>query len=157
MLMRRYDDASSSFHAALERSPDNTTILLNLADAEWLRGRPDDARTVYRSVLALLDQDPAAGSLTNQLIRAQCQAHLDRSTDAVRAALNALRQAPENSEALYVTSLVYALIGDRASAIANTSRAVEKGVQRRWYELPWFDGLRADPEFQGALNATGAS
>jgi hypothetical protein len=59
----------------------------------------------------------------------------------------AMRRAPEDADALYQAALVYALLGERASAIATASRAIEKGVAPGWFALPWFDSVRGEPEF----------
>ncbi|MEM7586495.1 MAG: protein kinase [Acidobacteriota bacterium] len=43
LLMQRYDSAAAAFRRALEQSPDSPHALLNLADAEVLRGDQDAA------------------------------------------------------------------------------------------------------------------
>ncbi len=153
MLLGRFPDAAACLRAALELAPDNNETLLNLADCEALQGNTAAATALYRRALALIDKDPTASGWSSQLLRAQCLAHLGRTGDAVAAAQEALRQAPDNSEALFTASLVYTLVGDRASAQVSAQKAIAKGVQVRWFGLPWFDPLRSDPEFRRLLAA----
>jgi tetratricopeptide (TPR) repeat protein len=109
-----------------------------------LIGPADSAVVHYQHVLDFGRSDPSAPSL---MWRSQCLAHLGRREDAVLMVQEGLRLAPEDSEALYQASLVYALVGDRESALVNARKAIDKGVDSRWFSLPWFDSLRSDPEF----------
>jgi hypothetical protein len=48
-------------------------------------------------------------------------------------------------------ALVYALVGDRASALVNSQNALQKGVKARWFNVPAFSYLQKDPEFREIL------
>ena len=149
MLLRRYPAALTDFEKAFAQNPTKSVYLLNVADCEALMGRGDSASHHYSRVLELGRNDPSASSL---MWRAQCLAHLGRKQEAVVTAQEGLRLAPEDSEALYQSSLVYVLVGDRESALVNARKAVDKGVDPRWFSLAWFDPLRSDPEFVRMLN-----
>jgi len=139
LLLGRYDTAAASFRQALGLVPDSPAAVLNLADAEWLRGRKTEAAALYRNVIDLAARDPAPTFWQTQTIRAQALAHLGRRDEAVAAVQQALRAAPDNPQVAYEASLVYALVGDAASARVNAGRARAAGYDRRWFSFPWFD------------------
>jgi Flp pilus assembly protein TadD len=92
-------------------------------------------------VLERADRDPAAAFWQTQTIRAQALAHLGRRDAAVAAVQQALRAAPDNPQVAYEAALVYALVGDAASARVNAGRARAAGYDRRWFSFPWFDAI----------------
>jgi serine/threonine-protein kinase len=141
LLLGRFDPAAASFRQALGLLPDSPAAVLNLADAEWLRGRRVEAEALYRKVIDLAARDPAPAFWQTQTIRAQALAHLGRRDEAVDAVQQALRAAPDNPQVAYEASLVYALVGDAASARVNAGRARAAGYDRRWFSFPWFDRL----------------
>jgi serine/threonine-protein kinase len=142
LLAGRYADAARRFRDALELSPGSPAALLNLADAELLAGRRQEASGLYRQVLEQIDRDPQPEKLLT--VRAQALAHLDRDTEAVAAVQEALRLDPENPYRAYEASLVYALVGEEASALVTARRALDRGFNPRWYAFPWFDPVRAE-------------
>jgi tetratricopeptide (TPR) repeat protein/tRNA A-37 threonylcarbamoyl transferase component Bud32 len=150
-LLGDYEAAADEFRAALELAPRDPTVMLNLADSQAILHRDRAADSLYARVLERIAQDPDSTSADNLLVRAQCLAHLGRSEQAVAAVRDALRSAADDSEALYIASLVYAVVGDRASALVNARDAIGKGVQARWFGLPFFDSIRSDPGFQALL------
>jgi serine/threonine-protein kinase len=151
MLLGRYDEAAADLKAASQIGGEGATELLNLADCEKLRGNGAESERLYARVLEQLERNPSATRWEDRLLRAQSLAHLGRFGDAVAEAQEALRESPENAEVLYATSLVYAIAGERTSALVNARRAIEAGVSARWFSLPWFEALRSDPEFGAAL------
>ena len=59
-----------------------------------------------------------------------------------------VQESFDDPEILYAASLVYAVAGERESALVTAQRALEKGMQPRWFSIPAFAGLRrTDPEF----------
>jgi tetratricopeptide (TPR) repeat protein len=140
LLAGRYADAARRLRDALERSPGSPSALLNLADAELLAGRPKEASSLYGQVLERIDQDPQPEKLLT--VRAQALAHLNRSSEAVAAVQEALRLDPESPFKAYEAALVFALVGDQASALWNAQRALDRGFDPRWFAFPWFDPLR---------------
>ena len=141
LLLGRYDPAAASFRQALGLLPNSPGAVLNLADAEWLRGRKTEAEALYRNVIDLAARDPAPTFWQAQTIRAQALAHLGRRDEAVAAVQQALRAAPDNPQVAYEASLVYALVGDASSARVHAGRARDAGYDRRWFSFPWFAGL----------------
>jgi tetratricopeptide (TPR) repeat protein/tRNA A-37 threonylcarbamoyl transferase component Bud32 len=149
LLMGRYQEAERSFRRALELEPRSAFAHLNLADALALQGDRTAAAQAYRQVLRFTDSESDNWQILS--IRAQALAHLGEGTAAVKAAQKVLRVAPENPQAAYEVSLVFLVLGDRASARFNALRALEGGVQPRLFALPFFDPLRSDPEVQALL------
>ena len=147
MLGARYDDAAAAFERGLEVAPENPFVLLNLADARWLQHRTDDASDLYRRVLTILDADSAATGWQFLTVRAQALAHLGERREAVTALQEALLLAPQVGQAAFEAALVCAMVGDETAALVHTERAIKLGYRARWFRLPWFDQLRAYPDF----------
>jgi tetratricopeptide (TPR) repeat protein len=148
LLRGRYSAAASAFNRALEQAPANPMVALNLADAYELLGRSAEAAGLYGRTLDLAAADPSQGTPQMQSVRAQALAHLGRGAEAVTAVQDALRRAPDDAAIAYEAALVYALLGESHSAVANAERAVDEGFGAAWLELPWFGRLRHTPEFQ---------
>jgi Flp pilus assembly protein TadD len=151
LLLGHYAEAVVHFDRAAALAPSNAAALLNLADALRLAGRRAESEASYGQVLVLLDRDPAAGSWQPLSVRAQALAHLGRAREAVAAVQQALELAPRNPQLAYEAALVYAEVGDGASAAVNADRALGLGVAPRWFGFPWFDRLRADPALAARL------
>ncbi len=145
LLLRRYGDAEASLRRARAAAPADPQPALDLADCLWLAGRRDEARSAYREVVALTDSAPSgsgAGSWAMASARAQALAHLGRDREAVEAIQGALRASPDNAQLALEAAVVYAALGERSSALFHAERALKNGVDRRWFELPWFDAIR---------------
>jgi tetratricopeptide (TPR) repeat protein/predicted Ser/Thr protein kinase len=153
MLLGRPAEAAQAYREALALSPDHLTVLLNLADAELELGRREKARALYRQVLTRLEESEASAGLIprDRLAKAQCLVRLGQTRDAVAQVQRALQDGSDDPEVAFLASLVYALAGERASALVNAETALRRGVQPRWFSLPAFDALREDQEFQVLL------
>ncbi len=152
-LLGRQEEAVAAYQQALALAPGHVAVTFNLADAQLALGLEDEARSLYRQVLQRLEANEAAAGLspTDRMIEAQCLAHLGRTREAVAVTQRTLRQSFDDPWILYAASLVYALVGDRASALVNAQSALEKGIQPRWFTLSPFGSLRHDPELQALL------
>lgn len=152
LLVGRYGESATGFRRAAALAPQSASAALNLADAEALRGRKAEAQTEYRRVLELIAQDPASGFWQTLSIQAQAQAHLGQTAEAAASIQQAIVAAPDNPQVAFEASLVYAVIGDTASALASAKRALDSGFNRFWFSLPWFDSLRKEPAFRDLIN-----
>ena len=152
-LLGRHEEAVAAYRQALALAPGHVAVTLNLADAQLALGREDEAQSLYHQVLQRLEATEAAAGLspTDRMIEAQCLAHLGRPREAVTVAQRTLQQSFDDPQIVYAASLVYALVGDRASALVNAQSALEKGIQPRWFTLAAFGPLRHDPELQALL------
>lgn len=153
-LLGRHAEAVAAYQKALDLAPDHVAVMLNLADAQLALGHADAARRLYRQVLQRLAASEAAAALSpaDQMIKAQCLAHLGKTREAVAVAQTTLRDSFDDPQIVYAASLVEALAGDRAAALVNAERALAKGVQPRWFSLPAFGALRDDPELRALLD-----
>ena len=79
-------------------------------------------------------------------VRAQALAHLGQTSEAIAAVQGALRRQPEDPMVAFEASLVFSLVGDAASATWHGRRALQQGLDRRWFTFPWFEEIRADLE-----------
>lgn len=148
LLLEEYEKASTAFRRVREQQPNNPYATLNLADALLLQGKEEEAMALYRQVIDLIDKDPAgSGGWQFFTIKAQAYAHLGEDRKAASLAQKALQMAPGNSQVSYEAAVVYAVIGDRASAMVNVERALDQGYEPRWFRFAWFDDLRALPDF----------
>jgi len=153
LLLRRYAEAEEQLRIAADREPGNPLYLLGLGDALWLLGRREEAGAAYRRVVELIEADRSAPSPQLLTVKAQAQAHLGRSLEAVAAVQEASRLDPANAAVAYEASLVYALLGETSSALVNAEKALKLGYDPRWFDFPWFDGLRKRPELGRLLTA----
>lgn len=141
MMLGRFDQAAERFRAVAEKSPSSPHAALSLADVEELRGRREEAAGLYRRVVELVAADQQPERLDS--VKAQALAHLGRGEEAVAALQRALRQQPDDPWTAYEAALVFTLIGDHASATWNARRARQLGIEPRWFELPFFEPVRA--------------
>jgi serine/threonine-protein kinase len=152
-LLGRPAAALEAYKKARDLAPENTVVLLNLADAHLASEHAGEARALYRFVLARLETAGATAGLDarDHLAQAQCLAHLGRAPEAVEIAQRVLQQTPRDPEVAFMASVVYALAGDRASALVNARIALDLGVQPRWFVLAPLGPLRNDPDLQALL------
>ena len=145
-LQGRYREAIEAYQGALSLSPEDHSARLNLADAYLALGDTSQAEALYRGLIKRLDSQSPSAELDVKalLIKGQCLARVNRSDEAVEAALLAQRKRPDDPEVLYESSLIYALSGDRNSALVLARKALEKGFLARWFEIPAFESLRAE-------------
>lgn len=148
MLLRDYGRAEESLVKAAALEPKNPYAILSLADILLLQGKQEQARSEYRRLLELTERDPAGSHWQILSVRAQALAHLGREREAVEVVQKVMLTAQDNPQAAYESSLVYALVGDDSSSIVNAGRALAQGMEPRWFDFPWFDPLRANPEFR---------
>jgi len=151
-LAGRYDEAATVYRLVLAKDPKNPGFHLNLADTDLLAGRRTDAEKGYRRVVELADADPGPSAQTLS-IKAQAFAHLGQGPAAVAALQQALRLAADQGAVAYEAAVVYALLGEKSSALVNAEKAVRSGLGPRWFSLPWFAALRSDPSFQEILKS----
>lgn len=139
LLQGRFEKAAETYRELAGMVPASAPALLNLADAERLCEDPG-AEEHYRRVVELTSSDPDPAALLS--VKAQALAHLGEREAAVQAILEALRRYPEDPKIAFEASLVYAIVGETTSALLHARRALESGVSRVWFDIPWFDPIR---------------
>ncbi|MDY7094526.1 MAG: protein kinase [Acidobacteriota bacterium] len=141
-LLRRDGPAAlAALQRARELDPANVLVQLNLADAHALVGDERAAEALYQQVAESLRAATGTDPQT-LLVRAQAQARLGQVQAAVVDLETAIRQAPESPAVRFEAALVYALVGDLISAERNRRKALELGMEERWFSLAAFDVLR---------------
>ncbi len=152
LLLGDYPRAEARAAAALAADPGNPWARLNQADATLLAGEAAAARALYRQILAAVEGDSAPGWELRSLA-AQALAHLGERQRAVAEVQEVQRLAPDNPQAAFEAAVVYALVGDEASALVaiEKARLGGRGVAARWFSLPWFAPLAARGELKALL------
>ena len=148
LLLGRPAAAAKTFRRLLEVTPSDPRSLLNLADARALAGEAAEAQGLYRRVLEELEAHPPAVESQSLTVRSQALVHLGRTQEAVAAAHEALRRAPEDSHVAYEAALVFTLAGERNSALVTFDQAMKLGFDRVWFRYPWFEPLRSNADFE---------
>ncbi|HKV11557.1 MAG TPA: protein kinase [Thermoanaerobaculia bacterium] len=147
-LLGRFEDSARVYERILEQEPRNPLFNFNLADTRFLTGRKKEAEALYLRALDLLPEDPAASTPQFQSVKAQALAHLGRRREAAAAVQEALRLAPNDGFIAFEASLVYTLLGEDDSALVNVERALQLGIHKSWFSVPWFLPLKDHPDFQ---------
>jgi serine/threonine-protein kinase len=144
-LNKQYDKSLEFAKKALEQNPKHPFKLLNLADIEMILGDKKSAKSHYRQVVASLIGKSEVKYLANL---AQAYGQLEQSNLAIAALSKAQALAPESGEVSYASAIVYSLLKEKASAIHHVEAALKNDVGIVWFNLPWFDSLCLENEFQ---------
>ncbi|MCV6627990.1 MAG: protein kinase [Cellvibrionaceae bacterium] len=144
MLKRQYQQADKYLSRALQLSPSNPLCVLNVADNYQLMGATEKAVQHYQWLIQERLDDNNWSHLRDV---AQAHIHLGQVSAALRAVERAEELAPDNLEVAYSSALVYSVMGDFASALIWTEKALQRGMDKVWFSLPWFDGLCASTEY----------
>lgn len=140
MIDKRYGQAVEIARLIGSRYPKNTTLLLNLAEAEELAGNESRARELYTELLELLDdQEHRDRYYWGQ--RAQAEAHLGMGAEA-RASVARLLEI-ENLDGLahFEAAVVFATLGDLGQGREQADLAEQADVPEHFFRLPWLDPL----------------
>jgi len=109
-----YPEAKPHLVRAQSLAPDDAAVLAELAVAEEGLGETQQAEAHARRAL-----ERSAGDATASLVLGSIALESERYPEARDALLAALAAAPSSTKAHYQLSLVYARLGDEASARAN--------------------------------------
>ncbi len=153
VLLGRYPDAVTAFQESLEIAPDDVAATLNLADTEDGLGHVKQADALYGKVLRQLEANHPKGNFSfyDEMIEAQCLAHLGHLHEATMIVRNALRQNPDNPDVTFTAALVYTLAGDYDDALEMIQNAIAKHGCPNWFKVPAFAPLFKDPRYQRIL------
>jgi len=147
--MRRYRDARRALMGALNVDPGNTDALLLLASVNLDDGRPVDALAAYDRLVAVT-HDPGVRFLSGvAAIRA------GRTADAIERLQVAVRDQPDNLDALVWLANAHATAGDRAGALSALRTAGERGLRdpNIIYQHEALKKLSADGGFRAIVAA----
>jgi serine/threonine-protein kinase len=147
-LNKQYEKSFEFARKALNQSPNHPVKLLNLADVEMLLGNAESAKVYYQKVIEILIGKNEVKYLTNL---AQAYAHMQQANLAITSLKQAQNLAPKNGEVSYAASIVYSLLGEKASAIYQVELALNENIGVVWFNLPWFDELCSELTFQNLM------
>jgi len=156
LLLGRYHEAMECFRRSVELAPNRPSHRYNLAKSLFWIGDHAGARREFLETLELVEQQLTSevDVSRNRRTRALCLAHLGRGAEAVLEMQRALDAGRGDSYTLYTAATVAALVGDRESALAWTTRSREAGALTAWFSGPEFAALRGDPRFVALMRAT---
>ncbi|AAZ27069.1 serine/threonine-protein kinase [Colwellia psychrerythraea] len=144
-LNKQYKKSLIYAKKAVDLSPKNRIRRLNLADIEFILGRVKSSNFNYKKVI---DAPVDNNKYRYWLDIAQAQLQLNQQNLAIEALNKAKHLAPDNGEVAYTSALVYSVLGERVSAIFEVNKALANKVGSVWFNLPWFDSLCDDKEFE---------
>jgi tetratricopeptide (TPR) repeat protein len=144
-----YAAAEAAYRRALALEPGHPLTRVNLAAALQAQGDGEGARRLLRPLEKELATAPDPAT---RMLRAQCLARLGERAEAARLAEEALKQAPEDVQALHQAAQLHALLGERLPALYYTERALKKGLRREWFTIPEFSTLAENPDFRALLD-----
>ena len=153
MLEGDYEQSYLYAKQAVEKSPKNPLLKLNLADAQKLRQRDEDATQLYQQVIDSYSNEEK--DLNSWLSSAQAYAHTGNYSKAINALNNARKASPNNAEVAYISSIVLTLAGEYLSAINQADNALKDGIGVIWFNLPWFEPLCSFHEFKKLFSERG--
>ncbi len=157
-LLGNFAAAAASHRQALALQPDHWAVLINLADAELARGQQEVAQKLYQQALSALENLGQSSPLkpAERLSQAQCLLHLGQRDRAVELAIEGLQAAADEGWVVYQVALVLALAGEKTTALVSARKALELGIEPRWFSTPGFASLRQDPAFRALLASASA-
>ena len=150
-LLGDYAAAESADRQALDLDRHDILTRFNLATALQAQGELPEALRLYRDLAEELGTTPNLEDRT-RMLQAQCLARLSQRSEAERLAEEVLKPVPEDFQVLHQAAQLYALLGEKPSALYYTERTLtKKGLSWKWFTIPEFNSLKNDPDFQKAL------
>ena len=153
-LNKQYQKSLEFAKKAFKKDPNHPVNLLNLADIEMILGNKQKAIAYYQEVVSILVGKSEVKYLT---YLAQAYAQLNNAALAIESLNKAQVLAPENGEVSYASAIVYSLLKENASAVHHVKLALKNNVGVVWFNLPWFDSLCIDLQFQQQMEKLGNS
>jgi len=157
-LNKQYEKSLEYTQLAINKNPENRINLLNLADIELILGKVEIANIHYQKII---DAPGNKKQYRYWLDLAQAYLQLKQNDLAIEALSNAKEIASDNGEVAYTAALVYSVLSEQNSAIFEVKKALSNKVGAVWFNLPWFDALCSENQFQKLMteydNATRCS
>jgi serine/threonine-protein kinase len=153
-LNNQYEKSLEFAQLAVNQSPEHSTWLSNLADIKMTLGDKKSAEILYKKVIALPGNNK---QYRYWLDLAQAHLQLNQHSLAVEALNKAKTIAPENGEVAYTAALIYSVLSEPNSALFEVKKALSNKVGAVWFNLPWFDTLCVEHQFQTLMTQYGNS
>jgi TolB-like protein/Flp pilus assembly protein TadD len=152
LYSNRLDDAMAQFRKTVDLDSNSVSAHRGLGIALSLSGRHDEAVAELQRALLLSENNPAVlGHLGAAYARQRNMTEADRVLKALQG-LAAREYVPSSAVAV-----IYAAMGDRASALDALQRAYDEHdyALAQIGVVPWFSSLRAEPRFERLLARLG--
>ena len=151
----RFEEAAAEYKSACETGVGPAETCGSLGDAYRHAGRPEEARAAYARATeqaeARLRINPEDAVLRAGL--AWFLAGAGRCPQAIREATRAVGASPSEGTTHYYASVAFALCGQRAPAVRETMRALDRGVVADVRSNPDLKVVRSDPALARRLRA----
>jgi len=151
-LIGRNNDALQMALSAFKKTPLDPLTILNLADIKLILGIKEQAHKHYLHVVKL---HKTKNDVRSWIERSQAYAHIGQHKQAIKALNQAKKLAPDNGEVAFSAALVYSQLGEQVSAVNQIEEALAAGFGLIWFNLPWFDSLCDNTDFQQLLIKAG--
>jgi len=146
-LQGKYDKALELYQEILSQSPDNLTVISNIAEAFLMLDRPELAKAEYAKIVQLTSANQDTESATQALrIRAMALANLGQQMEAIALVTKLLQLSPNDIDTKYIAALVYALSGEWRSANYYIEELLHQDMGTKWFILPAFKQLCTQPQ-----------
>jgi len=152
LMQEQYGEALIAARQAVKSSPNNSSMLLNLADIELLSGNEKQAKEYYQKILKMLFEH---NTFVSWLEKAQAFSHLKQFKKALYALNQANKLSPNRVEYSYTAALVYTIAGEKKSALIQVDEAIKSGYGAIWFNLDWFNALCSNKDFYSLLKDLG--
>jgi serine/threonine protein kinase/Flp pilus assembly protein TadD len=147
----KYDEAADAMKRAVDLSPSDHTLWRNLGDSyDQIPSRLADARQAYQRALETATEQLKANPKDPLVLSgiALYHAHLGDKQDAEEFIARALEVAPNDSDTLFTSALVYEIIGNRDKALTEIAQANKAGYSLEEIEKePELKKLQSDPRY----------
>ncbi|BBM01896.1 serine/threonine-protein kinase [Microbulbifer sp. GL-2] len=146
-LQGKYDQALELYQEVLTQSPDNLTVISNIAEAFLMLDRPELAKAEYAKIVQLTSSNQDTESAANALrVRAIALANLGQQSEAIALITKLLLSSPDDTDIKYSAALIYTLSGEWRSANYYIEELLHQDMSTEWFVLPVFKTLCTQPQ-----------
>jgi serine/threonine protein kinase/tetratricopeptide (TPR) repeat protein len=153
-FLKQYPNAVGMFEKAVALNPNDTAMVVNLADAYRYAGQQDKARNTYQQAISVgfkgLQTNPKDAEIMAQV--ALSYAKIGNSAQAQDFIKRARAEDVNNVNYVYDDAVIKALSGKTAEALRSLQEALEKHYPAEFAAGdPELNSLRREPQFSALL------
>ncbi len=150
LYMGRAPEAEQEMRQVVARAPDHYKAMAYLGSMLYYQGKLDEAEPYLDRAVSLAHD---SGDKTAQQLAAFLYASRNQRNKIDPALLQSRPEQVIDGDGAYWTGGIYALLGDKAHALAWFKRTVALGdTNYPWFERDKnYDSLRRDPEYQSVM------
>ncbi|MGL6159057.1 protein kinase domain-containing protein [Microbulbifer sp.] len=141
-LQEKYIEALDAYKSALQVSPENLTILGNIAEVYLAQKDNQKVLTYFQQIEQLsANKDSAEASRYHAL----SLAYQGKTSKAIALTHKLNKAFPNDTNVKYVASQIYALAGEYSSSSYYIEQLLDQGMSTDWFSLPVFHQVCAQP------------